>query len=62
VNLGAQTAVWAASEEAKFLHGRFFLGTWDVDQLTKGPFRQMIESDDDFLRLGVQGLSRNIMK
>lgn len=49
-------AVWAASEEAKFLHGRFVWAKWDVTELRKGPLRDMIDADPEFLQVGVKGM------
>ncbi|SPO05567.1 related to peroxisomal short-chain alcohol dehydrogenase [Cephalotrichum gorgonifer] len=56
MSLPSAFAVWAASKEAKFAHGRFLWAAWDVDELASGPLRERIESDDDFLRVGVSGL------
>ncbi|KZL63701.1 short chain dehydrogenase [Colletotrichum tofieldiae] len=55
-NLPGQFAVWAASNEAKFLHGRFVWAKWDVTELRDGPIRERIENDEEFLRVGVIGL------
>lgn len=51
-----QVAVWAASPEARFLHGRFIWASWDVDELKEGPIRQNIDNDPDFLTMSVMGL------
>jgi len=58
VYLPGHFAVWAASKEARFLHGRLVWSKWDVDEMADpaGPFRQRIEKDDKFLRVGVVGL------
>ncbi|KAI1306932.1 putative short-chain dehydrogenase [Xylaria venustula] len=56
VNLPGHFAVWAASAEAKFLHGRFLWAAWDVDELKHGELRKRIDEDPYFLRLGVNGL------
>ncbi|KAI1170550.1 NAD(P)-binding protein [Nemania sp. FL0916] len=56
VNLPGDFAVWAASPEASFLHGRFVWAAWDVDQLKSGKIRNYIEENRDFLRVGVNGL------
>ncbi|RFU26871.1 hypothetical protein B7463_g9468, partial [Scytalidium lignicola] len=56
VNLPGHFAVWAASSEASFLHGRFVWASWDVDELKKGKIREQIDSDPDFLKVGVKGL------
>ncbi|KAI8711613.1 hypothetical protein NCS52_01425300 [Fusarium sp. LHS14.1] len=49
-------AVWAASEEAEYLHGRFVWANWDVDELQTGPLREKIENDPGFLKMTVKGL------
>ncbi|KAK9417875.1 hypothetical protein SUNI508_01632 [Seiridium unicorne] len=54
-NLPGQFAVWAASPEAKFLHGRFVYSAWDVNELKSGELRKKISEDEDFLRIGVVG-------
>ncbi|KAK1244615.1 hypothetical protein MKX07_003414 [Trichoderma sp. CBMAI-0711] len=56
VSLPSSVAVWAASDEAAFLHGRFIWSAWDVEELQMGPLRERIETDDKFLRIGVYGL------
>jgi hypothetical protein len=55
MSLPGAFAVWCASPEALFLHGRFVWAAWDVDEL-KGPIRERLEKDVDFLRIGVHGL------
>ncbi|KAI1811462.1 NAD(P)-binding protein [Poronia punctata] len=52
-NLPGNFAVWAASPEAKFLHGRFVWAAWDVEQLKSGELRKRIDEDSTFLKLGV---------
>ncbi|KAF4947137.1 hypothetical protein FSARC_14042 [Fusarium sarcochroum] len=49
-------AVWAASPEAQFLHGRFVWSTWDVEDLVSGELRTHIDSDPWLLKVGVKGL------
>lgn len=56
VSLPASVAVWAASDEAAFLHGRFIWARWDVEELASGEIRERLESDEKFLRIGVHGL------
>ncbi|KAJ4321011.1 hypothetical protein N0V84_005592 [Fusarium piperis] len=56
ISLPASVAVWAASEEAAFLHGRFIWAPWDVEELASGEIRERLESDEKFLRIGVHGL------
>ncbi|GAW05383.1 short-chain dehydrogenase reductase [Lentinula edodes] len=55
--LPADYAVWAASSEASWLHGRFVWAHWDVDELkTNKEFLKRMEEEKDFLRVAVQGL------
>ncbi|EXJ93470.1 hypothetical protein A1O1_01862 [Capronia coronata CBS 617.96] len=49
-------AVWGASKEAAFLHGRFFWATWDVNELSTGELRKRCETDPYFLTPSVIGL------
>ncbi|KAI0195998.1 putative short-chain dehydrogenase [Xylaria flabelliformis] len=56
VRLPGDYAVWAASPEAKFLHGRFTWAAWDVDQLKTGELRKRIDEEPAFLKIGVNGL------
>ncbi|KAJ3935987.1 MAG: short-chain dehydrogenase/reductase [Lentinula lateritia] len=55
--LPADYAVWAASPEASWLHGRFVWAHWDIDELKadKG-FLKRLEEEKGFLRVAVQGL------
>lgn len=55
-HLAGQFAVWAASPEARFLHGRFVWAAWDVDELREGPVRERIDGDVHFLKVGVVGI------
>lgn len=55
-DLPGQFAVWAASEEAKFLHGRFVWAKWDVTELSKGSLREAIDNDPEFLQISVKGM------
>ncbi|KAF2438297.1 NAD(P)-binding protein [Karstenula rhodostoma CBS 690.94] len=48
-------AVWAASEEAAFVHNRFVWASWDVEELARGDVRKLIEQDEDYLRVNVVG-------
>ncbi|KAK6066803.1 dehydrogenase reductase SDR family member 2 [Seiridium cupressi] len=55
VDLPGQFAVWAATEQAAFLHGRFAWAAWDVDELRA----QMLRTEDEdnlFLTIGVRGI------
>lgn len=56
IDLPGCYAVWAASPEARFLHGRFTWASWDVDELATGELRKRIDENVDFLRVGVTGL------
>ncbi|KAI5455991.1 hypothetical protein BGZ63DRAFT_418037 [Mariannaea sp. PMI_226] len=49
-------AIWAASPEARFLHGRFVWSTWDVEDLTSPRVKAELESDPWLLKVGVKGL------
>ena len=53
--LAGDFAVWLASPEADFLHGRFVQAQWDVDELRTGKFRERIDSDKFFLKAGIIG-------
>ncbi|KAK0658081.1 hypothetical protein B0T16DRAFT_315651 [Cercophora newfieldiana] len=53
--LAGNYAVWAASTEARFLHGRFTWAAWDVDEVRER-YERRLETDPDFLRVGVCGL------
>lgn len=54
-DLGGQFALWAATPEAGFLHGRFVWAAWDVDELQSKEFRKLLE-DANYLKIGVKGL------
>lgn len=56
VSLPSSVAIWAASDEAAFLHGRFIWSAWDVEELQSGPLRERIEQDENYLRIGVHGV------
>ncbi|KAF5003602.1 hypothetical protein FDECE_9857 [Fusarium decemcellulare] len=56
IKLPGDYAVWAASDEAEFLHGRYVWAKWDVDELRTGPLRKRIESEPGFLRVTVGGI------
>ncbi|KAL4958626.1 SDR family NAD(P)-dependent oxidoreductase [Aspergillus stella-maris] len=61
VNVPGQFAVWASSDEAKFLHGRFVHSNWDVTELQSGAVRGLIDEDPDFLKIGVKGLGSSTL-
>jgi NAD(P)-dependent dehydrogenase (short-subunit alcohol dehydrogenase family) len=56
-NLPGNFAVWAASPEATFLHGRFVWANWDVDEIKNGVVGKQIREDEHFLKVGFEGLS-----
>ncbi|KAI9692017.1 MAG: hypothetical protein M1820_009592 [Bogoriella megaspora] len=51
VDLPGHFAVWLASKEAEFLHGRFVWAHWDVEEL-KG-LKGRVENEPLFLRFGL---------
>ena len=53
VNLPGSWCVWAATEQASFLHGRFTWSHWDVLELASMKERF---SDAGFLKMGLQGI------
>ncbi|TLD04346.1 uncharacterized protein PgNI_12011 [Pyricularia grisea] len=55
-NLPGNFAVWAASPEATFLHGRFVWANWDVVEM-KNVIGPRVEEDEHFLKVGIEGLS-----
>ncbi len=52
VTLPAHFTVWAVSEEAAFLRGKFVWVNWDVDELKEEATRMQ---DNDFLTANVIG-------
>ncbi|KAL6821457.1 hypothetical protein V8C40DRAFT_267797 [Trichoderma camerunense] len=56
-NLPAALSVWAATPAAAFLHGRFIWSNWDADELRSGEAAKLIDSDPNYLRIGVSGLT-----
>ncbi|KAI1024298.1 hypothetical protein LB504_005526 [Fusarium proliferatum] len=56
VSLPGAFAIWCASDEAAFLHGRFVWSAWDVEELKSGSIRNKLDKDGQFLRIGVHGL------
>jgi hypothetical protein len=55
-NLPGSFAVWAASKEAAFLHGRTVWASWDVEELATGDVRKRIDEDFYFLKGSIVGL------
>lgn len=58
-NLPGQVAVWAASREAEYLHGRFIWANWDVDEV-KAVLGKQISEEPNFLKVGFEGLSEKL--
>ncbi|KAF5497599.1 Short chain dehydrogenase citE [Colletotrichum siamense] len=56
--LGSHFAVWAASDEARFLHGRFVWAAWDIDELRTGEIKKNIDNNPEFLQVGIVGLQQ----
>ncbi|KAJ3820913.1 short-chain dehydrogenase/reductase [Lentinula raphanica] len=57
IALPADFAVWAASPEASWLHGKFVWAHWDVDELKADEhIVKRLEAEQGFLRVAVQGL------
>ena len=59
--LAGQFALWSATKEAAFLHGRTAGSTWDVEELAKGEIRKKIDEDFYFLRGTIAGVERGMM-
>ncbi|KAK1751330.1 hypothetical protein QBC47DRAFT_391641 [Echria macrotheca] len=55
VRLPGQFAVWAASDEASFAHGKVLAAHWDVDELKGGEVQKKIEEQPSYLQIGVCG-------
>ncbi|EXJ92365.1 hypothetical protein A1O3_00915 [Capronia epimyces CBS 606.96] len=53
-------AVWLASENASFLHGRFVWASWDVDELSSGELRKRFDEDPNWLRASIVGLNQGL--
>ncbi|KIK66733.1 hypothetical protein GYMLUDRAFT_37861 [Collybiopsis luxurians FD-317 M1] len=62
MSLPADYAVWAASPEASWLHGRFVWAHWDVDELQVAAHQadsdvaKQLEQEKGYLKAGVIGL------
>ena len=52
-DLAGAFAVWAASKEAAFLHGRSVWANWDVEEIIK--LKPKLESDPGLFKIGLQG-------
>ncbi|KAK4444227.1 hypothetical protein QBC34DRAFT_475286 [Podospora aff. communis PSN243] len=55
-NLPGQFAVWLASPEARFAHGRMLAAHWDVDELKGEEVRKAMEGEWNYLKVGVIGV------
>ena len=53
-NVPGQFAVWAASTQASFLHGRYVWAEWDVNELEN--LQERLKNDENLLRIGVHGI------
>ena len=56
IALPSAFAVWAASSQAEFLHGRFVWAHWDVEELASDDIRGKIDANHMLLRLGHIGI------
>ena len=54
-NLPGHFAVWLATPEAKFLHGRMLATHWDVDELKGEETKAKIAGQWNYLKLGIIG-------
>ena len=52
IALAGDYAVWLASAEADFLHGRFTWAHWDVDEML-AEFPEKIAKNPKFLKMGL---------
>ncbi|KIK64761.1 hypothetical protein GYMLUDRAFT_195206 [Collybiopsis luxurians FD-317 M1] len=58
MELAGDFSVWASSQEAAWLHGRFVWANWDVEELKVDPeIMKRVKEEKSFLKLGVNGLS-----
>ncbi|KAF4420563.1 peroxisomal short-chain alcohol dehydrogenase [Fusarium acutatum] len=55
VALHGNFAVWLATPNAAFLHGRFAWASWDINELSEGPIRDCIEKDPYYLKMTIRG-------
>ncbi|OAK93535.1 NAD(P)-binding protein [Phaeosphaeriaceae sp. SRC1lsM3a] len=59
--LAGQFALWSATKEAAFLHGRTVWSAWDVEELAKGDIRKRIDDEFYFLRGTIAGLDLGML-
>lgn len=57
-DLPGHFAVWAASDEAQHLHGRFVWAGWDVDEV-RATLGSQLSGPGHFLKVGIEGLSES---
>ncbi|KAF5662570.1 peroxisomal short-chain alcohol dehydrogenase [Fusarium circinatum] len=55
IALQGNFAVWLATPNAAFLHGRFAWASWDINELSQGPIRERIEEDPYYLKITIRG-------
>ncbi|KAK0382888.1 hypothetical protein NLU13_8804 [Sarocladium strictum] len=55
-SLQGNFAVWLATPNAAFLHGRFVWASWDVNELSSGVIRKRIDEDPYYLRITMHGV------
>ncbi|PNP78685.1 hypothetical protein FNYG_08031 [Fusarium nygamai] len=55
IALQGNFAVWLATPNAAFLHGRFAWASWDITELSEGPIRERIEEDAYYLKMTIRG-------
>ncbi|KAH7143299.1 hypothetical protein DER46DRAFT_640233 [Fusarium sp. MPI-SDFR-AT-0072] len=58
-NLPGNFAVWAASYETEFIHGRFVWAAWDIEEL-KTRIEDSVKKNPRFLMAGIKGLSTSV--
>ncbi|EWG41271.1 hypothetical protein FVEG_15258 [Fusarium verticillioides 7600] len=49
------SAVWLATPNAAFLHGRFDWASWDVNELSEGPIHESLKGDPYYLMMTIRG-------
>ena len=56
-DLPGDFAVWAASEQAKFAHGRMLAAHWDVDELKASTAGEIAAKNSSLLKIGLLGVT-----
>jgi hypothetical protein len=56
-NLPGNFAVWVASEEAAFAHGRMLAAHWDVDELKANTAVEVARKWSSLLKIGLLGVT-----